>query len=76
MPKDLEEKLLSLFQNGHYQGMEAAADDMLKGVESGRWSEAAKAYLLTRRGQAKYMQVRFNSANKIHTAYPLRVIFR
>ena len=55
---EIEEKLLSLFQNGRYQDMEATADDMLKELESRRLSAAVKAYLLTRRGQAKYMQVR------------------
>ena len=57
---ETEKKLLSLFQNGYYQDMEAAADDMLKGVESRQASEKVKAYLLTRRGQAKYMQVKLN----------------
>ena len=56
--QEIEKTLLSLFQNGRYQDMEAAADDMLKGLESRRSSATVRAYLLTRRGQAKYMQVR------------------
>lgn len=58
--QEIEKKLLPLFQNGYYQEMEVAANDMLKGVESRGSSEREKAYLLTRRGQAKYMQVKLN----------------
>ena len=58
--RKMERKLLLLFENGLYQDMEAAATDMLKEVESSRLSEKTKGYLLTRRGQAKYMQVKLN----------------
>ena len=58
--RKMERKLLLLFENGLYQDMEVAATDMLKEVESSRLSEKTKGYLLTRRGQAKYMQVKLN----------------
>ena len=56
---EIESKLLPLFKNGHYEDMEAAADDLLKEVESRQSNAKVKSYLLTRRGQAKYMQVNY-----------------
>ena len=59
---EIENALLPLFKNGHYEDMEAAANDFLKEVESRhpKMSNAkVKSYLLTRRGQAKYMQVNY-----------------
>ena len=58
--RQMEGKLLLLFENGLYQDMEAEATDMLKEMESSRLSKTAKGYLLTRRGQAKYMQVKLS----------------
>ena len=67
---EIENTLLPLFKNGHYEDMEAAANDLLKEVESrqSKMSNAkVKSYLLTRRGQAKYMQVSYKADRPTET---------